>query len=253
MSHRSGHDLFARLELDERSCVALIGAGGKTTTMMALAKQLASAEFRTVITTTTKIWPPAGVPVVLASGSPNLAGALRKSLTGSLLVAVGGRLNERGKLTAIDPADVCVLVEEEVGVVLVEADGAAGRSLKSHGPHEPVVPACASHVLLLAGMDSCEKNVDSDTVHRLDPFLQCTGARLGERMSPHYVVRALEAALPHVPPRARAVVILNKVDTPLRLEAAEHVARLWRARYPDVPVLRTERGELVGTVDGGRT
>ena len=61
---------------------ALVGAGGKTTLMYALARRMADAGRRVVCTTTTKIFPPEdGLPVVLLEGAADPVAAVHDALS----------------------------------------------------------------------------------------------------------------------------------------------------------------------------
>lgn len=105
--------------LDVRKGVtAIIGAGGKTTLLLALARELAQAA-RVIVTTTTHIYPPDGFPCLLQPGEAEIAAALEKHPC----VCVGKPAKE-GKITA---ADVPVRTLAELAdYVLVEAD--SGRA-----------------------------------------------------------------------------------------------------------------------------
>lgn len=83
--------------LDVRKGVtAIIGAGGKTTLLLALARELAQAA-RVIVTTTTHIYPPDGFPCLLQPGEAEIAAALEKHPC----VCVGKPAKE-GKITAAD-------------------------------------------------------------------------------------------------------------------------------------------------------
>ena len=51
-------------------------------------------------------------------------------------------------------------------VILVEADGARGRSLKAPADHEPVIPESTGLVVPVAGLDALGRQVDETCVHR---------------------------------------------------------------------------------------
>ena len=110
---------------------ALVGAGGKTTLMYALARRMADAGRRVVCTTTTKIFPPEdGLPVVL------LEGAARKPL----------KAPAAHEPVLPEPLDCCVAVVglDSVGQPL--DDGHVHRSAlvcaaAGQEPGSPVTPA----------------------------------------------------------------------------------------------------------------
>ena len=121
--------------LDVRPGVtSVIGSGGKTSLIAALARELPGA---VVLTTTTHILPFAGVPLVTSAD----AEAVRAALTESRVVCVGSQAEKDGKLAAPELGiDALVSLAD---YVLVEADGARRLPLKAHAPWEPVVPACS--------------------------------------------------------------------------------------------------------------
>lgn len=240
--------ILETLDLGSNSCVALIGAGGKTTTLLALAEAAASARLRTLVTTTTKIWPPEGLPVVLASATEVAVDALQATFEDQRVVVLGEAIGPDGKLYGVTPEMVCGLYRERIAdVILCEADGAAGRPLKSHGEGEPVIPGCSTLVLLVAGIDAVGRLVSSDSVHRLAEFCRATGAREGERIDPRDVATALVRAAEYAPPLARVVYVLNKIDGPVAVQAAEEVMIELRRLTPQPGVLLTRRGAVVSS------
>ena len=86
---------------------ALVGAGGKTTLMYALARRMADAGRRVVCTTTTKIFPPEdGLPVVLLEGAADPVAAVHDALNAApCVVATGRPLPDVRKLDACSLRD----------------------------------------------------------------------------------------------------------------------------------------------------
>lgn len=163
--------------------VSLVGAGGKTSLMFALALEAAQrwGPERVLVTTTTRIYepsprdlPPLGRPAARFPDRPTLGTFLTGSLAhaaaaagrGALLV-LGTQLlpaastkgasrgSERRKVEGVPPEWVDQLGRSLPGLlVLVEADGAAGHPLKAPAEHEPVLPGSTSLVLAVAGIDA---------------------------------------------------------------------------------------------------
>ena len=159
------------LNKDTPRVIAVYGAGGKTTLLNRLASELAAAGAKAVLTTTTKIYRPPDMPLVLA-GSPDealrsLPGVLARDKT----AALGRRLLEEEKVEGIDPAWVTPLLRETGAYLLVEADGAAGKPLKGYAPYEPVLPAAAHIIIPVIGLDALGARLLPGHVHR-PAFLQ---------------------------------------------------------------------------------
>ena len=126
-----------------RGVTALIGSGGKTTLMETLAEELRGVG-RVIMTTTTHIRRPEHCEVLTDADEE----AVRRALARARIICVTGREKD-GKLCA--PPLSMETLAALADYVIVEADGAKRLPLKAHAPHEPVIPACAQRVVLIAG------------------------------------------------------------------------------------------------------
>jgi molybdenum cofactor cytidylyltransferase len=229
--------LLRDLDLQPGDVASVIGAGGKTTTMLSLARGAGLAGWTAILATTTKIWPVPGVNFVPVAQSEDVVEATRTAVQRGRLVVLGEAIRDDGKVHGVQPEIVCSLVRASVAdLVVVECDGAAGRPVKAHRPGEPVVPACSSHTLVVAG---------ESTVHRLDDFLRLTGAVVNEPIRPEHVARALESAGRHAPPGSRRLYLLNKVDGKDDLIVARGIAHCLLASEPAARIVATSRGRAV--------
>ena len=173
----------------------MIGAGGKTTTILALSHLAVRRGLSTIVTTTTKIWPPAGIPLVVEADGEDLADLVGRELLHAPCVAVGSSVADSGKVIGLEPSHICSLVESGVAdVVLCEADGAAGRSLKVHGPEEPVIPVCAGSVAVVAGLDVVGQVPGPENIHRFERFLHTCEADRARPIDASTVARVLMLA-----------------------------------------------------------
>lgn len=214
--------------------VVLVGAGGKTSLMEALARDYEAEGARVLLTTTTKILPPTpgGRPLVTAPNVEALLRALRGVGAGGSGAAVGGDssgpvvgrgLTPEGKVEGVPPDWVPSLRDlPGVAAVLVEADGAVGRPLKAPAAWEPVIPACASLVVAVAGLDAQGVALDDVHVHRPELLAGLLDLELGDAIPPAALLRACVAGYEDSGPRhAGFLVFLNKAD--VRLPALELV------------------------------
>lgn len=244
--------LSATFALTPGALVAFIGAGGKTTLARTIADELAGSRRTVAVTTTTKIWPPVDMPLVMAGEPERAARLLRTSLAQTSLAAVGAELNESGKVVGLDPGVVCAVLREGVAdFVLCEADGAAGRSLKAHAEHEPVIPDCTSVVVVVAGVDAIGQDIER-VVHRPELFARQLQTDSSPLVGPEHVATALVNAGRFAPPNASVLFAINKVDTQQDLVAAREVARLVLDRVPYSRVVSTSWGRVVDILNPER-
>ena len=239
-------NLAEALDVRTGDVVAFVGAGGKTSAMMRLARELASQGRTVVVTTTTHIWEPVFGQVAAIVLEPDSATILRQlpdllRRFGALAVASGYAEAAAGepyrKLAALSPALVNEIAAlPGVDNVLVEADGARGRSLKAPAEYEPVVPSGATLLVPVAAVDALGLPLAEPTVHRPELAAELTGLRLGDPITPLAVVVVLASergGLKGRPTAARVVPLLNKVENASREEGALQVARLL-LRWPAI-------------------
>jgi probable selenium-dependent hydroxylase accessory protein YqeC len=212
-------DLVSALGLGLREHVAIVGGGGKTSLMFALADALSRAGASVVTTTTTKVWlnqAQLAPHVIFRHSHPLWREELARGLSESQFVFVAERPLHTGKAQGIEP-DVCddLFASRAADYVIAEADGAAGRPVKAHAPHEPVIPQSSTVVIAMTGLDCLGRPADSETVFRLDLFLKMTGLREGQTLTPAAVSRLFKGTaglFKGSPQKARLVVFLNKLD-----------------------------------------
>lgn len=212
--------VFERLRLP-RGVTAIVGGGGKTTLMERLALELASAGHTVLVTTTTRIFPPEAMPLLLSPTPEAISHALCAHAGEPVCV---GAPAQQGKLQA------CGLPMETLSrlaaYVLVEADGAKHLPLKAPAPHEPVIPETASLVLAVAGLDGIGKPI-SETSFRPERYAAVLGVEQAHVVTPQDVAAVLASADGQrrgVRPGVRFSVVLNKADDAARQALARQVA-----------------------------
>lgn len=195
---------------------AIIGAGGKTTLLLAMAAEL-SARARVIVCTTTKILPPQTMPVLL----DDAAWCAPELLRASGAVCLGQRA-ACGKLAA--PPVFMTQMAQWADYVLVEADGAKRLPAKAHAAQEPVIPPEAGQTIEVFGLSALGQPVDA-AVHRAGLY----AAHLG--VSPQTILTPGLAAAHLSWEGLSTRVLLNQADVPQgRALARQMAARL------DVPV-----------------
>src|SRR4029078_5661984 len=105
-------------------------------------------------------------PVLVDAERADTLVALGEALAGEGRATLLGRRLRPDKLEGIAPARVDVLAPL-ADLVLVEADGARARPLKVPAPHEPVIPASTTLVVVVCALDALGQPLDEDRVHRV--------------------------------------------------------------------------------------
>lgn len=206
---------------------AIIGSGGKTTLMLTLARELAQGA-RVIVTTTTHILPPEGIPCVLSS-SPE---EIRQAFAEHKIVCVASK-TPVGKL-ATPELDFEALLQL-ADFVLVEADGSRRLPIKAHAPYEPVIPPCANQTILVLGLSGLMRPI-RESVHRPELYAGKLGVRMDEIVTPELAARLIELEALHTR------VFLNQADTP---ERAAFGVRLAEALSCPVCMGALEKGDTV--------
>lgn len=184
-----------------RGVTAVIGSGGKTTLIEALAEEL-SARGRVIVTTTTHIFRPTRF-------------AFFEVLTQVDSVAAVGSLAPNGKLAA--PQQSFEELAELAEFVLVEADGSRRLPLKAHAPHEPVLPSNTAATITVVGASGLGRPIE-DVVHRPELFRALTGE--SDLATPQAVAAVLKAE------GLTNRVLINQADSPDRIRAAYQLREL---------------------------
>jgi probable selenium-dependent hydroxylase accessory protein YqeC len=206
---------------------AIVGAGGKTSLLRALAAQARESRLRVLLTTTTHMGmtaPEVSGPVFMDSEGVDEAALARALDAGGRATVLGRRLRE-DKVQGVAPERVDAL-RSLADLVLVEADGARQRSLKLPAEHEPVVPSRATLMVVVAGLDVVGAPLDDGLVHRLELVRAALGRTDGV-VGEDGVARCLAhpSGYPgRAPAGARLAVFLNKMEDPAAEQAAGHIA-----------------------------
>lgn len=221
------------LAIQHGDVISLVGAGGKTTAMYRLAHELASLGWRVVTTTTTMIRPPTPEQTeetILEANSTLLLKKVERALESHRHVTVATRQkrDEKGKLVGLQPEMVGKLTTvPSIDALIVEADGARGRSLKAPAPYEPPVPRATSTLVPMMAVDALGQPLDERIAHRPELIARLTGASLGELITPEVAAQVIahpDGTLKNAPPLARVTPLINKVD-PSTLGSAQEVAQ----------------------------
>jgi probable selenium-dependent hydroxylase accessory protein YqeC len=174
--------------------VAIVGAGGKTTTMFALAGALAERGLRVVTTKSTNIHRPslARSPRLVVSPRNQWRADLPPELDRRPVITVVTAAPTPRRYDGIRP-DLApdLLRDSGADVLIVEADGARRRLLKAPGDHEPAMPFGATTVMPVACLAAVGRPLAERHVHRPELVAEILGIDLGNPLTVDHVFQLL--------------------------------------------------------------
>ena len=211
--------------------VCVTGAGGKKTTLYALANRIE----RAVVTATVRI------PIF----DPHVAEVV---VTDEPAAALGGRTEwpvglvpereRQDRYRGYATERVSALAGSDAAdVVLVKADGARTRWLKAPNEREPQLPDAVDTVIPIASARVVGEPLDDERVHRPERVGEITGRERGEQITAGDVAAVLASdrgGLRDVPSGATAIPLINMVDDATLESVGREIAAEILARS-DVP------------------
>jgi len=210
----------------------LVGAGGKTTLMYRLAKELLLSGKRVVTTTTTKILEPKLKEtkfLFVDSDEKKIKDFVWQHLDQYRHLTVARERLGSGKLKGVLPDLVNELWSlDKVDIIIVEADGAAGRPVKAPREWEPVIPTATTLVVAILGVDGVGRELNEENAFQPEGISKITGIPVGEKLTDEAMAILMvhpEGLFKGAPSSSRVVAFFNKVDIPKGVAKAKDIAR----------------------------
>lgn len=208
--------LCRSLEINDNTVASFYGAGGKTSLLLKLASEIAESGSKVLITTTTKMYAPEGLPLFTGVNNHDLISQLREHYKKHSVAVLAESVMADEKLYGVNTTLINKLHDILKIAILIEADGAKGRPLKGHREDEPVIPASTNLIIPVIGADALGAFVDEESVHRVELLLkELPSAGKGQRISEKVIAESfismgrlgkLQA------PAAKIFYLLNKAD-----------------------------------------
>ena len=256
------------LNLKDRAFISLVGAGGKSTLFNRLAEELLLENKRIILTTTTKMFAWQLTPFIkkgrLIEGhnEETVREYIKKYFsvkrkTGRLAV-IREKIEDNGEEKVSGPFPDWLdkwWVDKLADYFLVEADGAAGRPVKSPASHEPVIPLSTTDLIGVIGIDALGLSLQEENVFRSEIFSQLTGLKLGEKIG----IEALSLLICHpeglfkgAPQNCLRHLFINKVEDSKDLKKAEELAfqvfKVCHRKISDIIIGAAGQSEVVAEV-----
>lgn len=226
-------ELRKALNIQRGDVVAFTGAGGKTSAMTKLARELTMDGWRVLCTTTTKVAVdeleicPAQMSLTPLALRPE---AISRTLTQYGSIFLYHKIQGE-KVVGITPEMINALMDTvDSDVILIEADGSRHLPFKAPFDHEPVIPQYTSLVVPVAGYDAIGQPLDPEHVYNPSAMVERFGYVAGETIRAPWVASVMrdeELGLKNIPSTARVVALLNKVPyTSVHRLRARMISRL---------------------------
>ena len=220
------------LGVKAREVISLVGAGGKTTLMFRLAQELSLNGKKVVTTTTTKILTPTSGEtnsLFIDPDEEKIKDFVWHHLDQFHHITVARERLGSGKLKGVSPNLVEGLWRSlGIDVIIIEADGAAGRPVKAPRENEPVIPASTTLVVAMLGVDGMEMELNEESVFQSKRVSNITGIPIEERLTDEAMACLIthpQGIFKGTPSSSRVVAFLNKVDIPNGVAKAKSIAQ----------------------------
>ena len=230
------------LDIKPGEVISLVGGGGKTTLMFALARELASDGKLVITTTTTKIFEPSPTEtplLLMEADEEQMLAMLLRNLEKYRHITLASEKLPSGKLNGVSPEFVVKLAElNQVSYIVVEADGAARKPLKAPNPTEPVIPHNTSLVIAVVGIDAVGCRLTEENVFRPEIVSRLLGLPLGEVISAEAIASLIthpQGIIKGSPTQARIIPFINKVDLDKGLSKGRDLAsKILAMKHPQI-------------------
>ncbi|MCL1692806.1 MAG: selenium cofactor biosynthesis protein YqeC [Actinomycetia bacterium] len=234
--------LADRIGIGDHELVSIVGAGGKSTILFLLGRELAIPTGRVILTTTTKMAADQITEPTCWSDDPTEVESMLEP--GRPLFVVTGEVPGKATGPTAEATDRLFL-ETAADHLIVEADGARSMSIKAPADHEPVITDLSTTVVVVVGIDAIGRPI-SKVAFRPDLVAKIAGVGEHDSLTTANaadVLLAPNGGLKNIPETARVVMALTKV-TPETEESATELAAILNA-HPRVDRVVTLAGRPV--------
>ena len=230
--------LAEALDARKGDIVAFVGAGGKTSALIALGAELSTCGWRVLATTTTRIGRQQLERMPASFQFQHDPSYISQLLESECFLFLYDRICA-DKVLGFDIDDIDrILASISYDICLIEADGARALPLKAPKPHEPAIPACATLVVPVVSLAVLGRPLDDDHVYNAGALTDRYGYPIGTPVRTDWIARMLldeSMLLKNIPVHARVVALLNHVP---RARELRHQANVIAEQILNTPESR---------------
>ncbi len=237
--------LIEALRLNKNARLAFVGAGGKTSCLFRLGRELIQGNELE----SQSVWLSATTHLstdqlrhanrhVEIKGAFDFTEFLEHHSGGTTLFTGPPVGNERTAGVSFSILEEVKTIADRLKIPLIlEADGAKRLPIKAPAAHEPVIPDWIEQVVVVAGLSVLGKPLTEEWVHRPELFANISGLTLGDIVTPEALVTVLgsqSGGLKGIPNKARRILLLNQAVSLEQQEAGQWIAAQLQNRYHGV-------------------
>ena len=207
--------------------VSLIGAGGKTTTLFRLAKELRDLGGKVIVTTTTKIFKPTKPHIDRLFIVDDLQALVDvcAEIAAPAIIGAGCAVDGQGELLGMPTPWLDRLNHDGAfDAILVEADGAASRLLKIPADNEPVIPESCQATVWIVAIKILGKPLTDEWVYGAARARDLLGVPADARINEEILLQLLHhknGCLKGIPAASRKLALINQADSAAEMAAAQ--------------------------------
>ena len=211
--------LFDICEIEQSPMISIIGGGGKTSFMFALAREIREKKQRYpfITTTSTKIYYPSlsQSPNILIE--PDISKVIQSLKKHSFQdITIASKIRSDRKLEGFSALEFVQLKKILPQYsFLIEADGALGRSLKAHHATEPVIPPINHLIVAIVGLDILNQPLNEQFVHHSKLFRDRLQLEENKFINIEDIINILKhpkGYFHNAPKQSQRIVLFNKMD-----------------------------------------
>ncbi len=209
------------IDLETDKIITVVGAGGKTSTIFELGKELSNLNKKVIITTTTHMR--LEEDFILVEDNNDIEN-FKNILKNKKIIKIGKKESEY-KVKSLD-MKLLRKVISLTDFLLIEGDGSKNLPLKVPKDNEPVIIEETNLVVGIMGFDSLDKKI-KDICHRPELVSQLLQKNLEDNIDFFdlvYIARDKNGLRKNV--NCKYKVIVNKVDKVEYLDICERIAEL---------------------------
>jgi len=204
--------LFQEARLAGSTYTALIGGGGKSALLTAMGRELSEHYPHILLTSITKSQTDSPFRIEYYKNVNQQIDdpSIKKE---NLVFVVNSKIS-RDKFQGISEAQLTDLLSH-FDLCLFESDGARNKSLKAHNNIDPIVPKCATHLIIVAGADVVGTSLSDGFVHRNDLFRENWRIGYQKKLSPEFVAEVISTKKGYLSKLSHQLVVayfINKAE-----------------------------------------